>query len=449
MLGLASQRPRTQPFATRLTVNKSRFRGRLAAICFFGILGTASVAARNAPQCHARVLSDEVVVSSKDWYAAAPDVLPPGIIPDPTQWPYFAWSDTPLGVVRAREGDGYLFFGSDGGCHQNCNANAKDSRWGSITKTVGTLDNPLGQPATEPPYEFVFSASSNLPPRIDYVGGGPVYRVPEGEPGAGNLLIVYHSERPANPFWSWLGLARSTDEGKTWQDMGRIIGGTQNYSAQGWLDIGDGGLVPVTDAATSQKYFYIYFPQGCFINSTTPCGDFTYLSVARAPYEQLLTAAFLQEPASVTELFHKYYDGQWNQPGLTGKASELFPGVTGETDGDPEVAWSSYLNGFVAVVDNGQYIALGESADGLYWPPMQKILGRSPETPVLAYADLVGLGDDPGILGQTFYVYFTEWPTGASWDPAIIKRLTVETDCEADNEASSSPDPEASPPTKR
>jgi hypothetical protein len=76
---------------------------------------------------------------------------------------------------------------------------------------------------------------------------------------------------------------------------------------------------------------------------------------------------------------------------------------------------------------------------------MQKILGRSPETPVLAYANLVGLGDDPGILGQTFYVYYTEWPTGASWDPATIKRLTVKTECEGENRASSSAGSTATP----
>jgi len=79
----------------------------------------------------------------------------------------------------------------------------------------------------------------------------------------------------------------------------------------------------------------------------------------------------------------------------------------------------------VAIIDNSQYIAYGESADGLQWPPMQAIIGTSPETPVYAYANAVGLGPDTGILGDTFYSYYTEWPTGESWNPATINRLTI------------------------
>jgi hypothetical protein len=114
-----------------------------------------------------------------------------------------------------------------------------------------------------------------------------------------------------------------------------------------------------------------------------------------------------------------------SSPAWGGKASELFPAVTGETDGDPQVAWSAYRNRFVAIMDNSQYIAYGESTDGLHWPPMQVILGTYPETPVYGYANAVGLGADPAILGDTFYSYYTDWPTGQSWNPATINRLTI------------------------
>jgi hypothetical protein len=46
---------------------------------------------------------------------------------------------------------------------------------------------------------------------------------------------------------------------------------------------------------------------------------------------------------------------------------------------------------------------------------------------VYAYANAVGLGADPGILGEIFYSYYTEWPTGESWNPAAIKRLIITT----------------------
>ena len=78
----------------------------------------------------------------------------------------------------------------------------------------------------------------------------------------------------------------------------------------------------------------------------------------------------------------------------------------------------------MAIVDNSQYIAYGESADGLNWPAMQIVLGRSSQTPVYGYANAVGWGIDLGV-NHTFYSYYTDWPTGQSWSPATINRLTV------------------------
>jgi hypothetical protein len=381
---------------------------------------SAAGAGNSSPAlCPVRVVANDVVVSDATRRETAYHVLPAGIIPDPGEWPYFAWPDTPVGITRTRDGSGYLFFGSDGGCHLNCSG--KNSRGGSITVSTGTLDHPLGAPLGDPNppvNEFLIPNSSNLPDDFDYVGGGPVYRVPEGEPGAGDLLIVYHAERPANPFWSWLGLAKSTDEGQTWQDLGLIISGTHPYNANGTLDIGDGTLVVANDPSTKQKYFYIYFGT-----------DTTYLSAARAPYDELLCAIFMADSAKFPAAgrFHKYYNGEWNSAGLDGPATELFPAVTGETDGDPQVFWSDYRNRFIAIEDNGQYIAYGESVDGLHWPAMQVLLGTNPQTPTYGYANAVGLGADPTILGATFYSYYTDWPQGVSWQPATLNRLTITT----------------------
>jgi len=392
----------------------------LLVVVLFQNLGLAAGGSDSAPaQCQVHVVANEVVVSDRERRENAYHALPAGVIPDPSQWPYFAWSDTQLGVVRTRDGSGYLFFGSDGGCHLNCSG--KNSRGGSITVSTGTLDQPLGEPLGDPNppvHEFPIPNSSNLPDYMDYVGGGPVYRVPEGEPGAGGLLIVYHAERPANVFWSWLGLAKSTDEGQTWQDLGLIISGTHPYNPQGQLDIGDGDLVVASDPATHRKYFYIYFGT-----------DTTYLSVARAPYDELLRAIFMADFAKMPAAgrFHKYYKGEWISSGLDGPATELFPAVTGQSDGDPQVKWSVYRKRFIAIEDNGQYIAYGESVDGLNWPPMQVVLGKNPQTAVYGYATPVGLGNDPAILGATFYVYYTAWPQGVSWQPATQNRLTVTT----------------------
>jgi hypothetical protein len=119
--------------------------------------------------CQVRVVANDVVVSDEERRAAAYQVQPAGIVPNPGQWPYFAWPDTQLGVVRTRDGAGYLFFGSDGGCHNDCNS--KTPRSGSITVSQGTLDHPLGLPVaadpSPPPSEFLLPTSVNLPATMD------------------------------------------------------------------------------------------------------------------------------------------------------------------------------------------------------------------------------------------------------------------------------------------
>jgi len=56
---------------------------------------------------------------------------------------------------------------------------------------------------------------------------------------------------------------------------------------------------------------------------------------------------------------------------------------------------------------------------------MQVLVGKNPQIPVYGYANAVGLGDDPGVLGATFYSYYTVFPNGQSWNPAALKRLTI------------------------
>jgi hypothetical protein len=376
-----------------------------------------------SPACPVRVLAQDLILSNAERVETGNHVLPAGVIPEPDQWPFFAWSDTSLGVVRSRDG-GYLFFGSDGGCHENCSG--KLQRWGSVTVSHGTLDAPLGSPAGDPSpavYEFTFPDTADITPDIDYAGGGPVYRVPEGEPGAGSLLLVYHTEQIANPIYSRTGIAKSTDEGVSWQDLGTILTVPHPFNPHGATDVGENPLVPHTDPASGEKYFYIFFPQHCW-TAHAQCSDFTYISVARAPYQELLTLA--AEGSPVSNLFLKYYNGEWNQPGLGGLASETFPGVTGETDGDFQIVWSAYRRRFIAMVDNAQYIAYGESVDGTYWPPMQVVFREDNLNATIAYANAVGLGEDPGVLGDTFYSYYTDFPVpDAPWQPASLRRLTL------------------------
>ena len=173
----------------------------------------------------------------------------------------FAWPDTPMGVLKTA--NGYEFFASDGGAHyrqlwQGVNTLATTSP-DRLSPRLGTLDNPLG---SGDPQDV--SVSPNPDPAVNpnypsygYMGGGPVFQVPAGMPGAGNLLVTYHAELPNDALYAALGLAASSDNGLHWTDLGEIIRLNQAYAVGlDGFEIGDGPLVLSPDG----KYFYLYFP---------------------------------------------------------------------------------------------------------------------------------------------------------------------------------------------
>jgi hypothetical protein len=338
----------------------------------------------------------------------------------------FAWPDTPLGVIKTDQG--YAFFGSDGGSHARQQWQGRwygNNKYGSITRTLGTLDNPLG---TDPPVDVTINpnpdaAISPFYASYDYMGGGPVYKVPEGKPGAGKLLMVYHAEIATittASFYSVLALAASSDGGLSWTDLGEIIRVNQGYRTDmDGFDIGDSTLVASPDG----KYFYIFFPDWR-ANGTTHWGNtVTSISVARAPIAAVLEAAFGNQPHAVA--FEKYYEG-WNlDQGLGGYSKDLDPQTP--YGGNLQVAYNAFIRRYQLLINAGVVLYYAESPDGLNWSPLALFhdFRNDPDQPSV-YAAFAGLGDDPSMLGQQFYVFYTHYPgNGEGWNGASVNRLTV------------------------
>jgi hypothetical protein len=377
------------------------------------------------PLCRPHVIASDVVATAAARLAAGARVRPRSLI-DPANG--FAWPDTPIAAVSSRDGKSWLVFASDGGCHALCDA--VTDRYGSITRTVGTPDDPLGAGS---PAETVLT-SPGLKPPIDYVGGGSVFRVPQGQVGAGNLLMVYHAEqatyfppyrypdplRDQNSFYSHLGLAKSTDEGLTWTDLGAIVRANTPYSPQvAGLEIGDSNLI----ADRAGRYLYVYFPDR-IVGGTSD----TFLSVARAPMAALLDQAFDHGPPAS---FTKYNDGRWDQPGLGGRSSTLLPAPYPAYAGAPRLAFDDDLGRYVVILDDTHNISYAESPDGIHWSDPVLILTVDPAVGSANYGAPIGLGADPGRLGRTYSVYYTLSFSGADpahppgWAGAELRRLTI------------------------
>jgi hypothetical protein len=383
------------------------------------ITAAASVSAETqviAQRCTPKVTANVVVASPKQRYDAGQRAEPP--LTDTGTG--FAWPDTPMGVIKTA--DGYEFFASDGGQHSRQMWRGHwvgNNKSGSVVTTMGTLDNPLG---TGDPQNV--SLSSSPDPGVNpnyssygYMGGGPVYQVPAGMTGAGNLLATYHAELPNDALYAALGLAASTDNGLHWTDLGEIIRLNQAYAVGLDLwEIGDGPLVLSPDG----KYFYLYFPDW-IANGTPHAKSTTNVSVARAPVASVLNAAFgSARPHTVA--FEKFYEGSWHlQPGIGGASTDLNP--RSAYRGYLDIHYNRALQRYVLIISDDTDFAYSESIDGLTWT-IPTLLGTF--GPIAAYPTAVGFGDDPRVLGKSFYVYFTHLPTdGTGWTNGALRRLTL------------------------
>jgi hypothetical protein len=374
------------------------------------------------PLCAPKIVANQILVTPAQREAAGEIAQPP--LTDQTDG--FAWPDTPLGVVRTNSG--YAFFGSDGGLHSRQMWQGRwygNNKYGSVTRTLGTLDNPLG---SAPPIDVTIDP--NPDPAVnpfyqsyDYMGGGPVYRVPNGMPGAGNLLMVYHAEIPTvttQSFYAVFALAVSADEGMSWTDLGEIMRVNQGYRTDlDGFDVGDSSLVVSPDL----KYLYVYFPDWR-ANGTTHWGtSVTLVSAARVPLTGLLQAAFGGQPHAAA--FQKYYAG-WNlDQGLGGYSQDL--NTQSPYGGTLQVAFNTALNRYQMIVNAGTILYYSESPDGLSWSQLTLLYNfqNSPDQPSV-YVAPVGMGDDPNILGSQFYIFYTSYPNnGAGWSGASVNRFTV------------------------
>ncbi|MGD0506793.1 MAG: hypothetical protein ABSA27_03285, partial [Terriglobales bacterium] len=388
------------------------FRSPLAFVAllasFYQLSSGVAAAQALAQVCQPSVTKPIVVASPEQRLEAGRKAQPP--ITDTSNG--FAWPDTPLGIIKTA--NGYEFFGSDGAGHSRQMWQGHwvgNNKYGSIVTTAGTLDNPLGSgdlqdvsispnpdPAVNPNY-----------PSYGYMGGGPVYQVPAGMTGAGNLLATYHAELPNDSLYAALGLAASSDNGLRWTDLGEIVRLNQAYAVGlDGFEIGDGPLVLSPDG----KYFYLYFPDWIAngtLHTTNLDGasTITHVSVARAPVASLLDAAFgSARPHAVP--FEKFYQGNWHlQPGIGGASTDLTPGSSWQAEGYIDIHYDSALQRYVLIISNDTTFYYAESIDALTWTiPIS--LGTY--GPIAAYPTAVGFGDDPHTLGRSFYIYFTHLP---------------------------------------
>jgi len=357
----------------------------------------------------------------------------------------FGPSDGQFGAIPTGGGR-YRFYGTAGSTSSCAGTpNVK----GSVFSFTGTLDHVTGSNGCrrllgpgDGPAGWVFDK--------DYAGGGQVVRFALG--GKRGWLMPFHGEvwwqNPASPdrkcdvvggsgskvpcFYSSLGLAVSTDDGKTFKVAGQILQPSQPMSVftRGgrYMPVGYGSLI-VADANgkhidsppvdPSGAYFYLFY------NDLLPglpggCANFICAGVARAHYADVIMAALSGDPHRIATVFHKF-DGAspdpWTQPATSdtpdqsGTAGKYAPLWSDEAAGGVGVIYDGSFDVYLAVYQTLAGLKLRASNDLLHWtrpigPPIQEP-GRT-----LYYPTLIGETGDPNVAGPTPRLYFSSFPIG-------------------------------------
>ena len=242
----------------------------------------------------------------------------------------------------------------------------------------------------------------DLKGQFSYAAGGPVLRQ-----GDGSICLMYHAEknsgRPRQSFYSELGVARSADEGSTFQDLGIVI--TPNAgeeTAARVSEIGGGSLF--AQSGVTRAYFRDLGQDGkvnglTFAQTLGPLGPGNW---------------------------KKYFNGSCTEAGVGGRSTGL-----GSSSIQP--LWLSIASCPAAELVAMAYcqrrlgrvgVYLCWSADGTSWSRPEPIETDIEEA---YYPSLVGIGEDPSTLGGSFFVYYTVSSIGgfSRWADAALARRQV------------------------
>ena len=224
----------------------------------------------------------------------------------------------------------------------------------------------------------------------DYAGPGSVIRASNGH----DLLMFYHGEYqwPEGGYYATIGLARSSDEGQTWERLGPVIEGRLSRpDPPPWYGaFGAGGPCALVDERDGFIYLY-YLDWGAPVY---PEED-THTHVARAPISS----------DGLPGSWRKYFEGEFSEDGLGGNSDGVLRGWFASISYNASLG--AYLG--VYVLADGFYYSI--SFDRIDWTVGKKLLTRNetPSTgePWLLYPSLLSPSQPTdGTTTETGYLYY-------------------------------------------
>jgi hypothetical protein len=226
-------------------------------------------------------------------------------------------------------------------------------------------------------------------------------------------------------------MAKSTDGGGSWTDLGRIITPNIQVSSPTYQGPADvlGGPYIIKDG-----YFYVYFKDqiddGLY-------GQAINYTVARANVADVLNAANTGGVAS----FQKYYGGSFSQPGIGGLSQNIITGFPATRWAD--VIYLQKLNQYAMVfsvgAENEWWHMISLSNDGINWFAPNALYGKLSQ-PGLYLSAFSGDYSNPRVAtGNSFTFYrVNQYELTNVWANANVESMNITFTGSASNGSSSS-----------
>ena len=236
----------------------------------------------------------------------------------------------------------------------------------------------------------------------------------------GDLLAITHAElntgskgviNRANQRFA-LGLGYSTDRGASWTYCGETV-----RPADDRRNVGGGAYVIRGD------YLYVYFND--IIPRQAGTRQKPVQCVARAKLDTVIKAAAKDQ----VTLWHKYRDGKWDIPGLSGQPGEdIIPHLAGGEDLHADAAYCTALGKYLLTVQaQGRHkLFLLSSSDGLDWS-LETTLDQTAKKvlqPYSTFVDFDGPSADCHTVDDDFYIYFPRKGPDHDDDQLYRRRVT-------------------------
>lgn len=212
-----------------------------------------------------------------------------------------------------------------------------------------------------------------------------------------------------------LGLGYSTNRGLDWTYCGEIVRPTDDRH-----NVGGGAYLIVGE------YIYVYFND--IAPRETRARSTRLHCVARSELASVVKAAAKHQVTT----WHKYRDGNWDVPGLSGEpGDDLIPHVVGGEDLHADAAYCTALGKYLLTVQthSAGRLLLFSSPDGVDWELATTVdrISSGAIQPYSSFVDFDGPSADCHTVDDDFFIYFPRKGPDHDHDHLFRRRITIET----------------------